>query len=208
MQLLQPASGWVCRLCIPFAPEHNLFPLGVYSSLLAPWLLSPWGFIYVLLLLGSTFSFLLWCFSCFILFSLYYALSIVKSLFTLSIYCKISLYYALSGVKYLVSGLIFSSFFFPLYFVIMVVEFSHSSVVYIIVWWFSLSWVYYLHYLHYNPGALYLVSFTSGPCGLVGVLAPVPYLVLGPFFLSCFGGFYFGIYLSASCFGSPSVGST
>lgn len=97
----------------------------------------------------------------------------------------------------MVSGLIFPSFFFPLYFVIMVVEFSHSSVVYIIV--VVLSWVYYLHYLHYNPGALYLVSFTSGPCGLVWGIAPVPSPCPWPFLFILFWGVLFWHLLVVAC---------
>lgn len=38
------------------------------------------------------------------------------------------------------------------------------------------------------PVRYILYPFTSGPCGLVGGLAPVLCLVPGPFFLSCFGG--------------------
>lgn len=102
-----------------------------------------------------------------------------------------------------------SSFFFPLYFVIMVVEFSHSSVVYITVWWFSLSWclptytIYTIIPVHY---ILYRL-----PLGLVawlGVLHRSSALSLALSFYPVLGVFYFGIYLSASCFGSPSVGST
>lgn len=69
----------------------------------------------------------------------------------------------------------------------MVVEFSHSSVVYIIVWWFSLG-VYYLHYLHYNPGALYLVSVYLWALWLGWGSCTGPLPCPGPFFLSCFGG--------------------
>lgn len=71
----------------------------------------------------------------------------------------------------------------------MVVEFSHSSVVYIIVWWFSLSWclptytIYTIIPVHY----IFIVYLWALWLGWGSCTGPLP-CPLALSFLSCFGG--------------------
>lgn len=144
-------------------------------------------FLYALLGMeySVVFLLLLWCFSCFIPFLLYYALS---------------------GVEYFVSGFYIDPSF-PLYIGLYgCVLLAPSVRIYNCLLVLPLLWVYYLYYIPVRISCFVYY----GPCGLVGGCAGLLPCRLALSFYPVYRRYiYRGVFwLSASCFGSSFVGSS